>query len=106
LATLSPKTVIFNKVGLPDISRLLRTKSTTASLQNSFSTLRLRARNLKQQHSVPYLSYLPFGAVSTITSRSYDGQQRCHSTKIKKPGWANKKPKKTQGQIAIDLAQI
>ena len=32
--------------------------------------------------------------------------QRCHSTKIKNPRWANKKTKKTQGQIYIDFANI
>jgi len=32
--------------------------------------------------------------------------QRCHSKKIKKPRWANKKTKKTQGQIYIDFAKI
>jgi len=33
------------------------------------------------------------------------GGQRCHSKQIN-PRWANKNPKKTQGQISIDLAQI
>ena len=31
-------------------------------------------------------------------------KQRCHFKKLKKPSWANKKPKKTQGHILIHLA--
>jgi len=32
--------------------------------------------------------------------------QRCHSEKMKNPRWANKKPKKTQGQISIHFHTI
>src|SRR6218665_3672516 len=37
---------------------------------------------------------------------SESSKQRCHSEKMKNPRWANKKPKKTQGQISIHFHTI